>query len=934
MSPVVFTEKIRRPDARGLVRDRLQRRLLDAEGPSLGLVLGPPGSGKTTLLSGVTAAASEKSAWYRASPEDDDEPALVRHLAQALNVALAEPRLAAAADAGTIGALVVALEGLEGLSGRLVVDDLHEIAGSRAEGALERFVLFRPRGVRILLGSRRPPALNITRLLVSGELYQLDGEDLRFRSWEVEELFRVVYDRPLSPEAAAALTRRTGGWAAGLQLFHLATSTMSRSERERAVEELSGRSRLIRSYLAHNVLEGLPADRRRFLLRTCTLGVLTGESCDELLETTGSAVMLEELERLQFFTTSTDGGMTYRYHQVLQAYLEVVLVDELGGAAARALYSRSAQLLEQAGRTSAAVRAHARAEDWGAVGRLLQHTVSSLPADDDRLWVSMSLSGALADDPGLLVAGARRLWRDGMIADAVTAFRQAEGLMDDPDFRARWADERAIAAVWLPDTDVLPGRQPSANRGLRLARELRQSLVMVTGDSQNAEIGLFPAVNLLLSGRTAAASSMLQVALSKPGLAPWERLALWLAVQIAGLGEPDRSAAGQLEEVILSADAEGLSWLSRVARGVQAARLLMSDPTPWRMATCADLVTDCDRHGDRWAQCLLAGVVGYAYARVGEDEAAARLLRQAAEVAVRLHAPVLEVWAKALATRSELRAGTAVDPAEAAQLRRRAERLGATAAVGLLTPTPVPGPTGATAGPGVRLTCLGEFRLTVAGVPVDWRTLRPRARSLLMRLAMEHARAVHRERLVDDLWPDATLVAGIRSLQVAASSVRQCLVAAGLPEGAVRREADAYALHLPGCVNQLGDFERLVRQATRDDAAGRTRAALRCRLDALDLYTGDLLPEVGPAEWVVAERERLRVGAARVGAEAARLAYELADFDAAVGAAQRSLQLDPFHDSSWSLLAELHERLGDHSAAEMTRREHARVCADLIAPGR
>ena len=227
--------------------------------------------------------------------------------------------------------LVTTLERLPGRACRLVVDDLHEIAGSRAERALERFVLLRPRWVRLLLGSRRPPALNITRLLVSGELCQLDSEDLRFRSWEVEELFRVVYDRPLSPEAAAALTRRTGGWAAGLQLFHLATATRSRPEREQAVQELSGRSRLIRSYLAGNVLEGLPAERRSFLLRTCTLGVLTGEACDALLETTGSAVVLEELERLQLFTTSTDGGVTYRYHQVLQAYLEAVLVDELGG---------------------------------------------------------------------------------------------------------------------------------------------------------------------------------------------------------------------------------------------------------------------------------------------------------------------------------------------------------------------------------------------------------------------------------------------------------------------------------------------------------------------------------------------------------------------------------------------------------------------------
>ncbi len=394
--------------------------------------------------------------------------------------------------------------------------------------------------------------------------------------------------------------------------------------------------------------------------------MLTGESCDRLLETTGSAVVLEELERLQFFTTSTDGGITYRYHQVLQAYLEVVLVDELGGSAARALYSRSAQLLEQAGRTAAAVRAHARAEDWGAVGRLLQHTVSSLPAEDDRLWASMSLSGALADDPGLLVASARRLWRDGMIGEAVTAFRHAEGLMDDPDFRARWADERAIAAVWLPDAVVEPGRQPSTDRGLRLARELRHSLLTV-GDLNDPE-SLVRGLNRLLSGQTAAAISTLQVALSAPGLAPWERLALRLAVQLAGLGEPDGSAAGQLEEVILSADAEGLSWLSRVARGLQAARLLMSDPTPWRMATCADLVTDCERHGDRWAQCLLAGVVGFAHARVGEDATAGRLLRQAAEVAAGLNAPVLEVWANSLAAESEQRAGTADAPAEATQL--------------------------------------------------------------------------------------------------------------------------------------------------------------------------------------------------------------------------------------------------------------------------
>lgn len=87
-----------------------------------------------------------------------------------------------------------------------MVDDIHELSGSPAEAALETFLRLRPRTITVALGSRRQPGLNTSRLLVSGELIMVDGDDLRFRSWEVEQLFRAVYEAPLSPEAAAALT--------------------------------------------------------------------------------------------------------------------------------------------------------------------------------------------------------------------------------------------------------------------------------------------------------------------------------------------------------------------------------------------------------------------------------------------------------------------------------------------------------------------------------------------------------------------------------------------------------------------------------------------------------------------------------------------------------------------------------------------------------
>ena len=289
--------------------------------------------------------------------------------------------------------------------------------------------------------------MNIPRLRVSGLLQEISNDDLRFRSWEVEELFISVFREPLSPESAAALTRRTGGWAAGLQLFHLATSGRTVADRQRAVDDLGGRSKLVRSYLARNVLAELPPERREFLLRTCTLGTLTGELCDALLETTGSRRVLDEFEQQQLFTSSEDDGETFRYHEVLRTHLEWALVEEYGAAGARQWYSRSAALLESIGDQRAAVRAYARAEDWGAVARLIQARGSG--PDDDVAGTDLLLPASVVEhDPWLSLAEARRRVREGALGAAIEAFRQAERLLDEPEFRERCRRERSVAAMW------------------------------------------------------------------------------------------------------------------------------------------------------------------------------------------------------------------------------------------------------------------------------------------------------------------------------------------------------------------------------------------------------------------------------------------------------------------------------------------------------
>ena len=932
LDPVIFLEKVRRPVLRGLVRERLDRRLAPLAGPDRGcsclLVLAPPGSGKTTLLAQLVESDGQPAAWYRAGPEDVEEVALTRHLGFALGSALADPGIIEAAGSGRVADLVRGLERPAVGPARLVVDDLHEIAGTPAEAALETFLRLRPRTITVALGSRRQPGLNTSRLLVSGELIMVDGEDLRFRSWEVEQLFRSVYDAPLTPEAAAALTRRTSGWAAGLQLFHLATMQLGRVERERAVTELTGRSRLIRSYLARNVLDGLPGDRRDFLLHTAALGVLTGNLCDALLQAQGSAGVLAELEREQFFTTTSDGGLTYHYHQVLQTHLEVLLIDELGGRAARDLYARAGRLLEDTGRLAEAVRAHARAEDWGAVARLLRAD-AGVVGGDDTLWRMLALPGAPTDAPGLVRAGARRLARDGQVPSALAAYREAERLLDDPAFSRRCAAERQAVGMWLPHsaTSVLPPVPPGVDPEsalLRLSIELRR-LTRDVRRPDSYDRDWLRALAHLLAGDPAAAERVISKASPPgPGANGWEGLAAGLVGCLAealradrghhpGVGSPgpgagDDQLVGRIETITLTAEMDGWPWLARLGRCLQTAVQLDGGAVDGAVDAAADLL-DSLRTGDGWSLLVAAVSVAVTAARAGAHALAAHARAEVARLSSELGAPALVGMTNRLG-----------DPGSSTTATPRPRAL-------VPAPAPAAAASQASVGsrPTIELRCLGAFALRVDGVEVGWRLLRPKARCLLMLLALHQGRPVHREELIEALWPGATLSSGVRSLQVAVSSIRQCLAVGGVVGDPIRRQGDAYELVLGGAVVDVALFERTIEDARHL----RPPEALVARETALELYRGELLPEVGPADWVVEDRDRLRLSAAGLAAAAAAAAIAVADHGTALDLARRSVTLDACHDPAWRLLIETYEQVGDLSAAAVARADHRRVWDDL-----
>lgn len=949
------------------------------------MVVAPAGSGKTTLLARFAAASPDPVAWYRAESRDESEAALLQHLEAAFVAIL--PGLSRGWT--SVEAASSALEQLAVGRILLVIDDLHLLEGSPAERALERFIDYLPASLAVLIGSRSEPAFNLSRRRVSGGLLEIGPDDLRFRSWEVERLFHDFYHVAVGPEEIARLARRTEGWAAGLQLFHLATTGKSADERRRILAGLGSSSRMVREYLTRNVLAELPQELRSFLVNTCVLGVLSGPLCDGLTGKADGARNLAELERRRIFTIALDDDGTYRYHEVLRSHLEGVLLEEQGEDAVRAANRRAGELLEAADALPEALVAYCRAEAWEAAERLVAREGRQL-ADGSAPWLDALPAATLRHDPWLVLAAARRHRAEGRWAEAVEAYQRAELGFGAAASAQACRRERLALVPWL---EAAPG--PPADWSGRLRSALGRDPLAVARDPADGDrIDLDPRLDgrsestgrshlvrglaLLAGGRPAAAIHLLDPnanGLSNdPALAAATCLGRGAARLIAG----DPAGTTDLEAGIASAEKAGWGWLARLGRSLLASSTSNSAPP-------ASLIDDADS----WAAGLGTLLRGW----LRPDEPAAfEALGDAAERFSGLGSPALEGWAFALRAfgaartglpasgpsivqaEAALRRGSVIEArylleqalavadaeradyhlARAAEIGRRTGLAGPPGGVssaadaevrGEASRAPVAQPVRVTksikvaplalvpvAAGAVSIELFGGFGLRIDGIEVDLSAIKPRARLVLHLLGLAGGAPVHREVFLAALWPDTDPETAARLLHVAISSLRTALEP-GTPRGGgglIRREGDAYRLGLaPGSEIDLVAFEALLGSAGASQAAGEVDPAADLLRRALERYRGDLLPEDGPAEWLVEARDRARLGAVGAARTLAELRLRADDHAGAIRACLRGLTIDRYDDALWRLLVEAHDRAGDRSAAHRARRGYEQMLSDL-----
>jgi DNA-binding SARP family transcriptional activator len=947
--------RIRPPSVRAVPRGRLTKLLSRDDGQRVLLVVAPAGSGKTTLLGQFARAAVRPVAWYWADTSEQSASLFVGRLEQAFAEAL--PGLAMGWESPED--LCRGLEAWHGPFPLLIIDDFHALQGSPAEAAFESVLLSAPR-LQVVLGSRALPGFDLSRLRVSGRLDELGPEDLRFRSWEVEHLFRDFYGEPLAPEDLALLTRRTEGWAAALQLFHLATRGKPAAQRRRMLERLSSNSKPMREYLARNVVDELPQRLRDFLLQTCVLGKLSAFVCDSYLGAADSAGILEELERRQLFTSTATDDEEYRCHEVLRSHLEAILVEELGEEDARLRYRAAGNLLEQAGALPEALRAFCRAEDWEAVralvGREGERLANGSPGSFEFIPAAIS-----RHDPWLLLAAARHHRAAGKFRAAVETYREAEEAFGPALASDVCRRERRTLAAWLGPAPKPPSGWLGLIRHATIDDPPAACRTVGTGLPE-AERTLAAGIAALLAGQLDEALSILERLSCEPTVSPAIGVGSSVATAVTRLLAGDTSGVRLAESSADNAEHLGLTWLARVSR---AALALSGSADDRSQAVSARLGFDPDQ--DPFGAALATLLHGWGRLSTGRD--ARRQLGQAADELAHLGANVLEEWARAALSLALARSGDPLAGKAAVRAQARARALGVPGAqvlascalaeadpdrrldyeeltratpgasgLAILRPDPKPGSISLANGnghsPTLAVRCFGGFSLTWHGAPVDLRVVKPRVRQMLRLLALHAGSPVHRDLLLEALWPATDPGAASRCLHVAVSSLRQLLPANG--DGGrplVARDGEAYRLDLPdGASVDLIEFDRAFADGRIARAGRDIDRSIGAYERVVDLHCGELLPEDGPAEWVVQERSR-RCGEACTAAEAiAEMAMEQHDFEAAAAACERGLRIDRYRDKLWRLRVASCEQAGELAAALRARSDYQRLIAELTSP--
>jgi LuxR family transcriptional regulator, maltose regulon positive regulatory protein len=402
--PQTIATKILPPRCVGLIqRPRLLDVVSHVQAKRLSVIKAPAGFGKTSLAVAWADRLSQSGtsvAWLSIDPSDNQVTHFLFHVSHALQHAhegVGSPAIDLILETSLINPQAIVSSLINGLAEIdddvcLFLEDFHAISDPAIHEAVAWLLRHAPSNFHLVLVTRTEPPLPLPALRAQNQLLEIDAAALRFDLEETRRFLEHEGLGPLGSEELKLLHERTEGWPAALRIV-ASTSSQSGQNFGQYVRQLSGTLRPIGAYLAEMV-DGLPRDMARFMLRTAVLDKFSAPLCQAVTEDTSSQDFLESIARRQLLLVPLDHeGRWYRYHALMTAYLRQRLEAELGEEIATL---------------------HRRAAHWYASQELwteaVQHAIAAGDAEQATSWMKNCAMALVKRGDLLTLLGWQRLF--------------------------------------------------------------------------------------------------------------------------------------------------------------------------------------------------------------------------------------------------------------------------------------------------------------------------------------------------------------------------------------------------------------------------------------------------------------------------------------------------------------------------------------------
>ena len=454
-------------------------------------MLAPPGYGKTTLLAQLASRLAPRVAWVSCDDGDNDPVVLLSAVAVAVNrVEPLDPRVFASLVSSGAGITFVPRFVSAMRTGRpmtVVLDHVEVVTNRECQTMIAELALRFPPGWRLALASRNDPALPAARLRAQGRIVEVGVEDLAMAPGEASALLAGA-GVEVGDAQVAELVDVTEGWAVGLYLAALAIRAGARNSDVR--EKFGGEDWFVGDYLRSELLEYVSDAELTFLIRTSILGSMCGPLCDAVLGRTGSAQVLDGLERRNLLVLPLDRRRAwYRYHNMLRDLLRSEL-QRRDPDLISDLHRRAAEWYEANSLAEVAITHAEQAGDYNRQARLVlelaQPAWASGRVETVVQWIeplrhrsSADHYAAIAVHGALIFALLGRAGEAERWADAAERAPSAGILPDGSTIEATLAYLRAI--LFRDGTDEMRRDAKLAYDGLSPASPYRATMVHTEG---------------------------------------------------------------------------------------------------------------------------------------------------------------------------------------------------------------------------------------------------------------------------------------------------------------------------------------------------------------------------------------------------------------------------------------------------------------------